>query len=170
MKFRILALSILAGIGLSASAQGDKNKRQSPPATMEHTVNDAHITIKYSQPSVKERDIYGGLVPYGKVWRTGANEATTFTTDKAILVNGKALKPGTYSLFTIPNKDKWTIIFNSEGGLWGAYKYDEEKDVLRVEAIPQSSEHVEMMTFTPSSDYIYLDWASTRVPLKIEVK
>lgn len=170
MKIKLLALAVITAFSMSnLSAQEDKSKRKSPPATMETTVGDAKIVINYSQPSMSNREIYGKLVPFGEVWRTGANEATTFKTSKDITVNGKKLPAGTYSVFTIPNADEWTIIFNSEPEQWGAYKYDESKDVIRVKAEPVKVKKTEKMTFSSGKEgVIYLDWAETRVPFMIK--
>lgn len=172
MKFRSIALALAAVVSigsLSAQKDGKKDAPKSPPAEMTQKVGEATITINYSQPSVKGREIYGNLVPYGKVWRTGANNATTFTTDKDVMINGKKLAAGTYSLFTIPGEKEWTIIFNSEAEQWGAYKYDEEKDALRVMAAPTKNAATEMMTFTKGKNgMIYLDWAEVRVPLEMK--
>lgn len=171
MKLKLLALSLLAAFSFSANAQmGDKQKRQSPPATLEHKVGDATVTINYSQPSVKGREIYGDLVPYGKVWRTGANEATTLTTDKAIMIGGKELAAGTYALFTIPGEKEWTIILNSDAKQWGAYKYDEEKDAVRFTAKSMEHDMTEVMTFNADKGRIYLDWANTRVAIPVKKK
>lgn len=171
MKLKLLALSILATLTFSSNAQhGDKQKRQSPPAAMSHTIGEAKITIKYSQPSTKGREIYGELVPYGEVWRTGANEATTFTTDKDISIDGKTVAAGTYALFTIPGEKEWTIILNSDANQWGAYKYDQEKDVLRFTTKPASIKMTETMTFHSKDNMIYLDWAETRVPITVDVQ
>ncbi len=171
MKTKIL-LSFLgmAFFGATVSAQmGDKQKRESPPATMEATIGDAKITIDYSQPAVKNREVYGKLVPYGKVWRTGANEATTFETSADITVNGKKLSAGKYSLFTIPAEDgEWTVIFNENSEQWGAYKYDESEDAVRVSVNAVSHKMTERMTFQNESNVIFLDWAETRVPLVIK--
>lgn len=92
--------------------------------------NNIYIKVVYGQPYKKGRKVFGELEQYGKVWRTGANEATEITLTKDVKINGKPLKAGTYTLFSIPNPDKWTIIFNSELGQWGAYEYNPEKDVL----------------------------------------
>lgn len=169
MKLKILALSILAALTFNSNAQhSDKQKRQSPPTTMEYKAGDANITINYSQPAAKGREIYGELVPYGEVWRTGANEATTFTTDKDITIGGQKVAAGTYALFTIPGEDEWTVILNSEAKQWGAYKYDEEKDVARFTVKPEAHKMTENMTFSGDKNTIYLDWAETRVPMKIK--
>jgi Protein of unknown function (DUF2911) len=100
-------------------AQADKSKRPSPPALATGKIGDATITIDYSSPSVKGRKIFGGTLPYGKLWRAGANEATLFQTDHDIIVEGKKLPAGKYSLFATPNEKEWTIFFNSETGQWG---------------------------------------------------
>jgi hypothetical protein len=137
-----LSLIVISGICLcclKASAQEDKTKRPSPPASASEKVGSAHITINYSQPSVKGRKIWGGLVPFNQVWRTGANEATTFETDKDIKVQGKVLPAGKYGFFTIPDKNEWTIIFNKVPDQWGAFKYDAKQDFLRVMAQPKKS-------------------------------
>jgi hypothetical protein len=111
----------------------DKATRTSPGATAKGTIGTTTITIEYSQPFKNGREVFGKLVPFGESWRTGANEATTISIDKDIQVAGKALKAGKYQLFTIPNPEKWTIIFNSKQGQWGAFFHDEKSDVLRVE-------------------------------------
>jgi hypothetical protein len=105
--------------------------RPSPLAIVSTRYKDAYLKITYSQPHKKSREVFGKLIPFGQVWRTGANEATEITTTKNILINGTLLQAGTYSLFTIPEKESWTIIINSEPGLWGAYNYNEALDVMR---------------------------------------
>ncbi|MBX9782434.1 MAG: DUF2911 domain-containing protein [Chitinophagaceae bacterium] len=121
---------------ISACGQGDKSKRPSPPASTEMKAGTATIKINYSAPSVKGREIWGKLVPYGEVWRTGANEATTFETDADIKVEGQTLPKGKYALFTIPGKDEWVIIFNKTADQWGAFNYKKENDALRVTVRP----------------------------------
>ena len=171
MKLKIFALSVLASFAFSSNAQhGDKEKRQSPPAIMEHRFGDSKVVIKYSQPSTKGRDIYGGLVPYGEVWRTGANEATKFITD-TISIEGQIVPAGTYAFFTIPGEEEWTIILNSEANQWGAYKYDESKDVLRFTVKPTTLKMQETMTFrVVDNKTIVLDWEETRIPINIDVE
>lgn len=169
MKIKMMALTLIAAFSISTlSAQMDKKEKASPAAKMETKIGDAVIIIDYSQPAVKGREIFGKLVPYSKVWRTGANEATTFTTSKDITVNGEKLIAGTYTLFTIPGEKEWTIIFNTEMGQWGAYKYDNKKDALKVKATPTKHAATERMTFSEKDGVIYLDWAETRVPLTIK--
>jgi len=117
---KVFAL-VLLGLMLSTvlRAQEDKSKRPSPPATATGRIGEATITIDYGSPSVKGRKIFGGILPYGKVWRAGANEATIFKTDKDITVEGKKLPAGKYSFFATPGEKEWTIFFNSETGQWG---------------------------------------------------
>jgi hypothetical protein len=132
-------------------------------------VGGVKVTINYSQPSVKGREIFGDLVPYGKVWRTGANEATTLTVSKEVTIGGKKLAAGTYALFTIPGEKEWTIILNSESKQWGSYKHDKDKDVLRVTVKPQGHDKTEKLTFSidASSGRVHMDWAETRVSFTI---
>lgn len=120
-----------------ARAQEPVKLRPSPLEVVTMKWEDTYVKITYSRPHKKNRNIFGELVPYGKVWRTGANEATELTTTKDIKLAGKEIPAGTYSLFTIPQKDKWTIILNSDLGQWGAYRYDESKDVIRFDVPTQ---------------------------------
>ncbi|RMG72406.1 MAG: DUF2911 domain-containing protein, partial [Bacteroidetes bacterium] len=99
---------------------------------MSGSIGTAEITINYGSPAAKGRTLWGDLVPYGAVWRTGANEATTFTVSQDVTIEGQTLPAGTYSLFTIPGESDWTIIFNKTAEQWGAYEYDEAADALRV--------------------------------------
>lgn len=131
----ILPLLILAFI-FTACGQADKSKRPSPPTISDFKVGTANIKISYGAPSVKGREIWGKLVPYGEVWRTGANEATIFETDADIKVEGQVLPKGKYSLFTVPGKDDWVIVFNKKAEQWGGYSYKKEEDALRVTVRP----------------------------------
>ena len=109
----------------------DEAPRTSTFAQASIRFKDTYVKITYSQPDKAGREIFGELIPYGKVWRTGANEATEITTTKHISLNGFLLKAGTYSIFTIPGPDTWTIIINSELGLWGAYNHNPRLDILK---------------------------------------
>jgi len=156
-------------------AQGDKSKRPSPPATATGKIGEATITIDYSSPAVKGRQIWGSLVPYDKVWRTGANEATIFQTDKDIKVEGKTLKAGKYSLYTIPGKDDWVFIFNSQTGQWGikdeagTTTEDPAKDVLRVTVKPEKSETFnERMKFVVGEKGFALEWENLKMPVSVK--
>ena len=153
----VFCLALVIG---TANAQEDKSKRKSPPASTSAKVNGVNVKIDYSVPSKKDRLIWGGLVKYDQVWRTGANEATTFEISADVKVEGKMLKAGKYGLFTIPGKEKWTIIFNTVSEQWGAYEYDSGKDALRVE-VPASygNSSVEKFNITASNDgKVTLKW------------
>ncbi|GGF48301.1 DUF2911 domain-containing protein [Echinicola rosea] len=128
---------------LSAGAFAQDEKPKSPPATATGEVNGANITIKYHAPSVRGRAIWGDLVPFGEVWRAGANDATTFETDKDIKIEGKPLPAGKYSFFIIAGQTESVFIFNSVAKQWGAYDYDESKDVLRVTVPSQETSTME---------------------------
>jgi hypothetical protein len=154
-------------------AQSDKSKRPSPPAKANGKVGAATITIDYSSPSVKGRKVWGDLVPYGKAWRAGANEATIFETDKEIKVEGKALPAGKYSLFAIPGEKEWTIIFNSETGQWGvkdggAANLDRSKDVLVVTVKPKASPMNEKLLYAVSPNGFSLKWDKVEVPVAVK--
>ena len=128
--------------------------------------------VIYSRPQKNDREIFGGLVKYDKVWRTGANENTEIQFYKDVKFGGKSLKAGTYSLFTIPGKDKWTIIINSDILYWGAYSYNEENDVLRVEVEAGSSDEViEALSIAFAGEgnnfKMYLAWDNTEIEVPI---
>jgi hypothetical protein len=168
-KTVITALALLVTTGAFAQM---RTPRPSPSATLMQTVGLTDITIKYSRPGVKGRAIWGELVPYGKVWRTGANEATTIAFSDDVTVEGQKLAKGTYSLHTIPGPDQWTIIFNSVADQWGSYSYDMAKDVLRVNVKPQPAEHREWLMFeipelTTDTAKIALRWEKIAVPFTV---
>ena len=166
----------LVGIFMTSTilAQDDKSKRPSPPATATGKVSGATITINYSSPSVKARKIWGDLVPYDKVWRAGANEATIFETDKDIKVEGKTLAAGKYSLYAIPGEKEWTIIFNSATGQWGINRdgsttEDPAKDVLRVDVKPKKSASFnEKLIYTVDNKGFALLWENVEVPVLVK--
>jgi hypothetical protein len=159
---------LLLGWVYSSSAQ-TKEKRPSPPDKVSAEVKGTTLTVEYSKPSVKGRKIWGGLVPYNEVWRTGANEATTFETSKDIKVEGKALPAGKYGLFTLPGEKEWVFIFNKTWDQWGAYDYKKKEDVLRVTVTPtKSPQFVEQMTFFIEGDKVFFRWENLEVGFKIE--
>ncbi|MFD0793319.1 DUF2911 domain-containing protein [Mucilaginibacter litoreus] len=140
----------------------------SPRDSVSAKINGATITINYGSPSVKGRKIYGELVPYDKVWRTGANQATTFTTTKDIMVEGKKLAAGTYGFFAIPTATNWTVIFNKVANQWGAFKYDESQDALRVTVKPVKAPKQERLVYKINSKGFSLNWDELSVPVKIK--
>lgn len=135
-------------VPLFAPAQDTIKPRPSPLTIATARYKDTYLKITYSQPHKRGRTVFGSLVPYGQVWRTGANEATELTVTRDIVINGFALKAGTYSIFTIPNKDKWTIIINQDTGLWGSYNYNPKQDVTRFEVPVQALTDVVYEAFT----------------------
>ena len=166
----------LAGLFMTSLifAQQDKSKRPSPPEIATGSVGGSTITINYSSPAVKGRKVWGDLVPYDKVWRLGANEATTFETSKDIMVEGKKLPAGKYSLYAIPGEKEWTFIFNSKTGQWGIGKDgsatdDPANDVLRVTAKPgKSSSFNERMKFVVDKKGFTFEWENLKVPVSIK--
>jgi len=169
----LLGLSILAQASL---AQQDKSKRPSPPAKADCALADGKtITVDYSSPRMRGRKIYGGLVPYGQIWRAGANEATTFVTQANLVVAGKEVPAGSYTLFTIPGEDRWTLILSKKTGEWGTSYPGEANDLLRVSMnVEKLSSPVENFTiaFDPagSSCTMRLDWELTRAAAKFAEK
>jgi hypothetical protein len=182
MRFRFALLAALLALAVPAvSAQmtiphrASDEVRASPNAVVGQTVGTTDVLITYGRPSVRGRVIFGDLVPYGEVWRTGANEATTFTVSKDVTVEGEALPAGTYALFTIPTEEGWTVIFNRAAEQWGAFDHDPAQDALRIEVAPEEGAATEMMTFafediTDTSADVVLSWAGLLVPFQIEVE
>jgi hypothetical protein len=165
-------LTLLAPVAAHAQQQL-KLPRVSPKATLTQTVGLTDVTITYCRPGVKGRTIWGDLVPYDKVWRTGANEATTIQVSQDVKINGQALPAGTYSLHTIPGKTQWTVIFNKTAEQWGSYEYDQTKDALRVQVTPQSGPNQELLAFSfpdvqNDKATVELAWEKVRVPFTIE--
>ncbi|MDJ1482007.1 DUF2911 domain-containing protein [Cytophagaceae bacterium YF14B1] len=161
-------LFMLSFITMDAFAQNDK-PRESPPATASGKAGNKTITIQYSQPAVKNRDVWGKLVPYGQVWRTGANETTSIEFSDDVTIEGKPLAKGKYALFTIPNEKEWTIIFNKTIK-WGAFSYKQEEDVLRVNVpVKKSKSFTERMTFTVSNQgLVSLKWENAQVGFTVK--
>lgn len=198
-RFYASAFALLLFV-CAAQAQGQAQlrlPRASQKATVTQTIGVTDITITYSRPGVKGRKIWGDapaaatgtgtlddarerakdapIVPYGHVWRSGANEATTFTITDDVLINGQKLAAGTYSLHTIPGRDEWTVIFNSDAGQWGSFQYDEKKDVLRVKVKPQAAaDNQEWLLYsfpavTANSAQVQIRWEKVAVPFTVEV-
>ena len=145
---------------------------QTPPLSPKASAQGKGVKVNYSQPSKRDRVIFGELVPYGKVWRTGANEATEITFDKDVTFGGKSLKAGTYTLFTIPNEKEWTVIINSQLNQEGASEYDKykDKDVAQI-TVPSTKTNgvVEKLTFsfTPANDLV-IAWDDRQITVPIK--
>ncbi|MCE2769462.1 MAG: DUF2911 domain-containing protein [Saprospiraceae bacterium] len=145
----ILSAILSAAIFCLPSFLSAQAKPSSPELSSSAKVGSTEVSMKWGAPSVKGRAIWGELVPFDKIWRTGANNATTFTAAKDVKINGKALAAGTYSVFTIPGKTDWTLIFNKKAEQWGAYDYKDSDDALRVTVTPKMVADVtEQLTFT----------------------
>ena len=180
MRKAIATFSVLClGFALFAAAchaQQDKSKRPSPPAQATLDLGGGKsITVDYSSPRVKGRKIYGELVPFGQVWRTGANEATTFVVTADVTVGGTPVPAGSYTIYTIPNKDKWTLIISKKTGEWGTNYAGASEDLARIDmkASPLSSP---VENFTISFDKsanggtLNIDWETTRASVSIAKK
>lgn len=196
VRFSILSLAIFAVVP-SATAQ-IKVTRPSPRASVMQTIGVTDLTITYSRPAVKGRVIWGEappdahakgeatlddqdkrpgmpIVPYGHVWRTGANEATQFVVTDDVLVNGQKLAAGSYSLHTIPGKDEWILVFNGTANQWGSFSYDPKKDTIRVKAKPQTvADNQEYLSFhiEPAKEnaaMVNLRWEKLKIPFTVEV-
>ncbi|MDL5047996.1 DUF2911 domain-containing protein [Oscillatoria amoena NRMC-F 0135] len=168
MKKTILLTVFMAALTVVAFSQ-DKSKRPSPPAVAEGTIDGVKIKVDYSQPAAKGRKVMGGLVPYGEVWRTGANEATVIEFDKDVKIEGQALAAGKYTLFTIPGESEWTVIFNKKIGQWGSYDYNKNKDqdALQVKVKSGKADMTESFTISVGKDVVTMKWENTSVSFKV---
>ncbi|HXM20707.1 MAG TPA: DUF2911 domain-containing protein [Terriglobales bacterium] len=171
----VFLTSLLLTFTVLASCQ-DKSKRPSPPAQAQCKFSDGKtITIDYSSPRAKGRKVFGGLVPYGEVWRTGANDATTFVSDANLTVGGKDVSAGSYTIFTVPNADKWTLIINKKTGEWGIpYKYEAD-ELARVDMkVSPTPSQVENFTIALASMggscTLSMSWENTQASVDISEK
>ena len=185
-KKMLLVLTTIIALGLSAAAQQpppDKSKRPSPPGTADcKFANGKTVHIDYSRPFMKGRKIYGGLVPYGKVWRTGANEATTFVTDTDVVINGTTIPQGSYTIFTVPAEapGKWKLIVNKATGEWGVNKGEytyADTELARIDMNKTKSLDTPVEQFTISfankgndTCTMQLDWEKTRAEVDVKEK
>jgi DUF2911 family protein len=205
LMFSLAVLFALSWVTYIAAQQPPvqvKPIRPSQKASVMQTVGVTDITITYSRPAVKGRTIFADapatmaaraqgeatldnqndrkpgepIVPYNHVWRAGANEATLFQVSDDVLINGQPLKAGSYSMHTVPGKDEWTIIFNSDPGQWGSFSYDSKKDALRVKTKPQmvaDNQEWLMYSFDPvteDSAQVNIRWEKLKVPFTVQVK
>lgn len=170
LKYTLGIILIIAG--LTAKAQEALKPRPSPLGMVTMKYENTYIKITYGRPHMRGRSIFGGLVPFGKIWRTGANEATEITLTKNVLIDKKRLKAGTYTIFTIPDKDTWKVIFNSDLGQWGAYKYNPDKNILTIDAkVSEMQQNYEPFTieFQLQDDFtnVLMMWEHTKVSFPI---
>jgi hypothetical protein len=179
------ALGLVVGLGVFAGGASAQFKNGSQPTelniprvsqrgTVSQRIGLSDITITYHRPEVGGREIWGKTVPYGKVWRSGANENTVITFTDDVSVEGKPLAAGTYGLHTIPDKDQWTIIFSKNSTSWGSFSYDEKEDALRVTVKPHAAEPFEVLTYVfddvkPDLVLATLRWEKMAVPFRVSV-
>jgi hypothetical protein len=180
MRWKRLAVGVslvvlIAAMAIAQQPPQDKSKRPSPPGTAEVTLKNKKITIDYSRPSLKGRKVGQELAPYGKVWRTGANEATALNTEIDLNIGGAKVPAGKYTLYTLPSEGTWKLIINKQTGQWGT-QYDENQDLARVDmkktALPQSVEQF-TISFDKKNDNtanLNLDWENTRVSVEIKAE
>jgi hypothetical protein len=147
---------------------------RSPAAEVSQRIGLTDIDIRYHRPQVNGRKIWGDLVPYGKVWRTGANTITTISFSDPVTIDGHALDAGTYGFHAIPTPDEWTLIFSKNSTTWGSFTYDQSEDALRVQVKPEASPMHESMTFDvdhiqPDSAVVALEWENLRVPFRVGI-
>jgi hypothetical protein len=163
MTKSIFLLSSFLFIGLISFAQ------PSHPHSSHDTVKTSNLVVTYGRPTTNGREIFGKLLPYGKVWRVGADEATNVTLEKNATFGGKPIKAGKYALFAVVNADKWTVILNSNAGQWGTqYNENKDKDVLSVDVpVMKLSSPVEKLTYTVSGKGIKIEWEKTAVMIPV---
>lgn len=167
---KILKISLLVMLSFFAiSFVNAQEKPKSPAEKVTGTINGATIQISYGSPSVRGRKIWGELVPFDKIWRAGANDATTFETDKDLTIEGSKLPAGKYSFFVIPNEKQCVLVFNKEAKQWGAYKYNEKEDQLRVtvkQKMAKSS--TEKLVYTISGKEVVLSWDNWNIGFSVK--
>jgi len=174
-KFAVLGSAVLlaAVATVSIHAQQDKSKRPSPPASAKCDLGGGKlITVDYSSPRAKGRKIFGGIVPYGEVWRAGANEATTFVSTSDLMVGGQHVPAGKYTIFTIPNQDKWTLIVSKKTGEWGIPYPGADSDLARVDMkVAPTSSAVEDFTIAfdkgAKGCSLRMEWENTKASVEI---
>lgn len=169
-------LLIIVVFSLASFAFGQLSlPRDSNGATISQTIGDTKVTIVYHRPNTKGRKVWGGLVPFGEVWRTGANENTTFEVSRDVTINGQMLPAGKYGLHTIPNKTEWVIIFSKKNDEWGSFNYKQENDALRIKAIPaktkvnRDSFMFEFESVTNRSTQVALSWEKLKVGFALDI-
>jgi hypothetical protein len=173
LKFLQLSLVLIFIFSFLAFGQQLKTPRPSPDATVTQMIGVTEVKIDYSSPAVKGRKIWGELVPFGEIWRTGANEVTSITFSDPVKINGKELPAGTYGIHTIPGENELEFIFSKDTKVDGSSNFDKEKEVLRVKAKPEEHHFMERMTFlftdvTDNSANVNLLWDKLKVSFKVE--
>ena len=177
MRKYVAGIAIALGAGLVSLAVGmqqDTSKRPSPPGRAEITLSGKKVTVNYGRPSMRGRKIFGELVPFGQVWRTGANEATSFTTEADLNIGGARVPAGKYTLYTVPSEKGWKLILNKQTGQWGT-EYHPEKDLARVDMqkelieIPIEQFTISFLPKGADGATLRLDWEKTRAQVEVKV-
>lgn len=166
---RTLTLFLLAATLLFPQEQKKKKQRASPPVETSVALGGKNVTIKYSSPSMKGRKIFGELVPFGKVWRAGANEATALHTDADIVLGDLTVPAGDYTLFVIPEANSWTLIVNKQTGQWGL-TYNQDQDLGRTKMTLSKVAPVESYKMTLSEKSLKLEWEETAASVSLKLK
>jgi len=171
----ITVLALLVVSTLSHAQRANQPGRKSPNAMVSQNIDTTVVTVEYGRPGVKERQIWGGLVPFNEVWRAGANEATTIEFSNDVKLNGIAVPAGKYSLFVLPTENSWKLILNKEAKQWGAYKYDASLDQVRIDIAPQEHPHVEWLMYyfddvSLTSADLYLVWGELAGSVTISIE
>ena len=182
LKFAIMnprivyTVVIASGLAMAAGVSAGEGPAPSPACTLKQRVGNTDIEIEYSRPGMKGRAIFGALVPYKEVWRTGANASTKISFNNPVKFNGSEVPAGKYALYTIPGEGEWTLVIYKDTSLWGATNYKQDDDVIRVKATPvKLAEPVETFTIDlndlrDDSATLNFIWEKTRVPVKLTVK
>ncbi len=172
----VAVMMMFAALALTAQKPEDKSKRPSPPGTAEVTFDSGKkVTIDDSRPSAKGRQVMGGLVPYGSVWRTGANEATSLKTDTDLVIGGTTVPAGSYTLYSLATENSWKLIINKQTGQWGT-EYNADQDLARIDMkVTPLSQSVEQFTISfdkKSGDtaQLNLQWAKTQASVEVKEK
>ncbi len=169
----------LSAIALTGAAAPKKSPQPSPFASVTQRIGTNDVTVAYHRPGVKGRKVWGELVPFGQVWRAGANEATTISFEEDVTIEDQALRAGTYAFFAIPGEKEWTLVFSREVKQWGAFDYKEAKDALRVKVAPKPAPPEEWLSYrfrdlTLNSAVAVLAWERLEISFgirnRVEVK
>lgn len=177
---RFLATTLIGAalVAVTVSAQAPEKiefPAASPAASFKQTVGITNIEVSYHRPSMRGRAIFGGLVPYNEVWRTGANQATKIKFSTPVKLNGTSIDAGAYELYSIPGRASWTVIIHKDTSAWGAYSYDSKNDVARIEAKPTATSApvetfaIGVSDIRDSGATLYLTWERVRVPISLEL-
>ena len=164
----VTTLAVVLATPVALAERADDTNRKSKNGKVTADVGGVEVTVEYGRPKVRDRAIFGGLVKYDEVWRTGADEATVISVSGDVVIGGETVPAGRYALFSIPSAEKWTFIVNENADQWGSYEYSSSQDLVRVDAEPMQGSPTEEMTFTIEDGKVMLHWADVVVGFPIE--